>query len=106
MLVIAAPAGHVTVATVPKLLPVPHAVDSTDDDCDRDAVRDADDVTLPPNDCERDLVAATDRLWDGDREREALPEGETAAAAREAEREALVDGDISPARDAERERAR
>ena len=71
MLVITAPAGHVTVATVPKLLPVPHAVDSTDDDREREADRDTVAVTLEPKVCVREFVGETDRERDvdGDGER-------------------------------------
>ena len=68
-----APAPHVTVADVPPLLPVAHAVDSSDDERERDTVRVADGVTLEPNVGERELVAATDR----EREVEAEREGET-----------------------------
>ena len=85
MLVITAPAPHVTVAGVPKLLPVPHAVDSTDDDRERDAVRDADDVTLAPKVGVCDLDAAIDL----DLDRDVLTDGDRRIA-RDAEREALV----------------
>ena len=74
-----APAGHVTVAAVPKLLPVPHAVDSSDDDRERDAVADTDAAPAA-------------------RERDALTEGEARLA-----REALAEGEPPPARDDERD---
>ena len=70
-----APAGHVTVAAVPKLLPVPHAVDSSDDERERDAVRDADAVTLAPNVGERELVGETDRVREVEAEREGVTVG-------------------------------
>ena len=73
-----APAGHVTVAAVPKLLPVPHAVVSSDDDRERDAVADTDGVLL------RDSVGDAPKVTLGDDDGER--EGET-------ERERVVDGE-------------
>ena len=61
-----APAGHVTVAAVPKLLPVPHAVDSSDDERERDGVALTDRVPRPAFEAliDGDGVA----VWDDERE--------------------------------------
>ena len=73
-----APAGHVTVAAVPKLLPVPHAVDSSDDEREREAVAETDGVERPAR--EADGEALTDgeppAARDGDAERETERDGE------------------------------
>ena len=84
-----APAGHVTVAAVPKLLPVPHAVDSTVGEPDREPERVAVNEPLAPNVCERELVG------DVDFEREALTEGEPAPPERDTERVALTDDEAT-----------
>ena len=70
-----APAGHVTVAAVPKLLPVAQDVDSSDDERERDTVRVTDGVTLEPNVGERELVGDTDRVREVEGEREGVTVG-------------------------------
>ena len=70
-----APAGHVTVAAVPKLLPVPHAVVSSDDERERDTVRVTDGVTLAPYVCVRERVGDTDRVREVEGEREGVTVG-------------------------------
>ena len=99
MLVITAPTGQVTVATVPKLWPVPHAVDSTDGERERDAVAETD-ATTRVRDC--DELTDAEPPEKREAEREALTDGEIAPA-REAERDELTDGETAPARVAERD---
>ena len=70
-----APAGHVTVAAVPKLLPVPHAVENSDDERERDAVAVIDAVTLAPYVCVRERVGDTDRVREVEGEREGVTVG-------------------------------
>ena len=102
-----APAGHVTVAAVPKLLPVPHAVDSTDGgEPDLEPVREAltDGEVRPAREAERVALAdgeptPPERETEREAEREALTEGETAPPERDAERVALTDDE--DAREAE-----
>ena len=73
-----APAGHVTVAAVPKLLPVPHAVVSSDDVCERDGVADLDTDLLRDSDGDapKDWLREDVGEIDGEPTREREAEGE------------------------------